>query len=96
MEREAIIYPFPGSRNQLQTQYPTKEIVARCAIMNDFGEYNADVIIMWGQVKAYTDMTPVYVFLGVCVAILVATFVILAIRKRLTAHYKRMVISKKK
>ena len=96
MERNGIIYPFPGSRNLLQTQYPSEEIVARCAIMNDFGEYNADVIIMWGLVKAYTDMTPVYVFLGICVVILISIFVIMAVRKRLSAHYKRMLMNKKK
>ena len=95
-ERKAIIYPFPGSKNQLQTQYPTKDIVARCAIMNDFGEYNADVIIMWGQVKAYTDMTPVYIFLGVIVLLLVSIVIIVSIRKRLSAHYKRLLINKKK
>ena len=61
--RRAIIYPYLGSENQLQAQYPSEEIIARCAIMNDFGEYNADVIIMWGQVKAYTNMVPYYIFL---------------------------------
>ena len=94
--RDAKIYPFPGKANQLQTQYPSKEIAARCAIMNDFGEYNADVIIMWGQVKAYTDMTPVYFFLGVVVVIAIALIVISIIRKNLSAHYKRILMNKKK
>ena len=88
--KSATIYPYPGSLNQLQTQYPSKEITARCAIMNDFGKYNADVIIMWGQVKAYTDMTPVYVFLVVVVVIVVSIFTISIIRKRRSAHYKRL------
>lgn len=94
--RNGIIYPYASCANQLQTQYPSKEIAARCAIMNDFGEYNADVIIMWGQVKAYTDMTPVYVFLGVVVIIGVALIVISIIRKNLSAHYKRTLMNKKK
>ncbi|MBE6143291.1 MAG: extracellular solute-binding protein [Erysipelotrichaceae bacterium] len=94
--RSGIIYPYASSANQLQTQYPSKEISARCAIMNDFGEYNADVIIMWGQVKAYTDMTPVYVFLGVIVVIAIALIIISIIRKNLSAHYKRLLMNKKK
>ena len=94
--KDGIIYPYPGSFNQLQTQYPSKEITARCAIMNDFGKYNADVIIMWGQVKAYTDMTPVYVFLIVIVVIVISLFVIMFIRKRRSAHYRRILMSKKK
>ena len=94
--RSGIIYPYASSANQLQTQYPSKEISARCAIMNDFGEYNADVIIMWGQVKAYTDMTPVYVFLGIIVVIAIALIIISIIRKNLSAHYKRLLMNKKK
>lgn len=94
--REAKIYVYPGCENQLQTQYPSKEIVARCAIMNDFGKYNADVIIMWGQIKAYTDMTPVYIFLIVVVIITISLGVILMVRKRLSAHYKRVLKNKNK
>ena len=87
--KDGIIYPYPGSFNQLQTQYPSKEITARCAIMNDFGKYNADVIIMWGQVKAYTDMTPYYIILGVAAVTIVTYFVISIILKNKSTRNKR-------
>jgi len=61
--RSAIIYPYDGSLNQLETQYPSKQTIYRCAIMNDYGVYNDDVVIMWGQIKAYTDMNFVYISL---------------------------------
>lgn len=87
--RRAIIYPYYGSENQLQTQYPDENIIARCAIMNDFGEYNENIVIMWGQVKAYTNMLPVYIFLGVFVGVVVIFFIIYLIRRRVINSYKR-------
>jgi hypothetical protein len=87
--REASIYPYLGSENQLQTQYPSKEIIARCAIMNDFGTYNDAVIIMWGQVKAYTNMMPIYIFLIVFVVIVLGVIIFFGVRKKLSAKNKR-------
>ncbi len=93
-ERSAIIYPFLGSENQLETQYPSDEIIARCAIMNDFGDYNDAVVIMWGQVKAYTNMTPIYVFLSVVALIAIGSFTYFTIKRNLSAHYKRNAMKK--
>lgn len=87
--RNAYIYPFSGSENTLETQYPTKEIIARCGIMNDFDSYNDDVIIMWGQIKAYTNMTPIYIFLIIVLILCVSGISYYIIKKRLSAHYKR-------
>lgn len=92
--REAIIYPFLGSENQLETQYPSEEIIARCAIMNDFGDYNDAVIIMWGQVKAYTDMTPIYIFLSIVALIGIGGISYSIIKRNLSAHYKRNAMKK--
>lgn len=87
--RNAIIYPFAGSENILETQYPSEEIIYRCAVMNDYGVYNDNVIIMWGQVKAYTDMTPVYIILLVTLVIVVALVTYTFIAKRASARFKR-------
>lgn len=87
--RRAIIYPYLGCENQLQAQYPSEEIIARCAIMNDFGSYNESVVIMWGQVKAYTNMVPVYIFL-ITFVVLVSTFVIIYVIKiNINNKYKK-------
>ena len=91
--RKAIIYPFLGSENQLQTQYPNEEIIARCAIMNDFGSYNEEVVIMWGQVKAYTNMLPVYIFLGVVAFIAIVAITIYITRKNISLKYKKRMMN---
>lgn len=92
--RRAIIYPYYGCENQLQTQYPNEEIIARCAIMNDFGSYNEEVVIMWGQVKAYTNMLPVYIFLGVVASLAVIAIVVYVTRKNISLKYKKRIMTK--
>lgn len=92
--RRAIIYPYYGSENQLETQYPNETIIARCAIMNDFGSYNEDVVIMWGQVKAYTNMIPVYIFLGVFLVVVVFGIAFILVRKHILLQYKKRIAKK--
>ncbi len=86
--RRAIIYPFKDTENELETQYPSEMIVARCAIMNDFGIYNEDVVIMWGQVKAYTNMIPVYIFLGITIVLVISLIVTFIVKRRINNKYK--------
>lgn len=74
--KKAIVYPFEACANQLETQYPTTEIVERCAFMNDFGEDNANVIIMWGQIKASTNMMPYYFILLIALLAIPAYYII--------------------
>lgn len=63
-ERDYVIYPYADMANRLETQYPSEEIISRCAIMKDFGSINDDVVIMWGQLRAYTNMLPYYIILA--------------------------------
>lgn len=92
--RRAVIYPYLGSENQLQTQYPDEFTIARCAIMNDFGEYNDEVVIMWSQVKAYTNMLPVYIFLSVVVVLFLTVVIISSIHKSISLKYKKRMMKK--
>ena len=57
--------------------------------MNDFEEANADVVIMWGQLRAYTNMVPYYVFLISVVAIAITLFVYSTIKKQKSIRNKR-------
>ena len=91
----AIIYPYPGCENQLECQYPSEEIISRCANMNDFGDANADVIIMWGEIKAYTNMTPYYVFLICFVSLVGGIALFFFIKDRTSLRYKRKKASRK-
>ena len=90
--RRAIIYAYDGSQNELETQYPSEEILARCAIMNDFGVYNDQVVIMWSQVKAYTNMMPIYIFLSITLTISVALAVFYVVRKKISTNYKKKLV----
>ena len=92
--RRAVIYPYLGSENLLQTQYPDEFTIARCAIMNDFGEYNDEVVIMWSQVKAYTNMLPVYIFLSVVVVLFLTVVIISSIHKSISLKYKKRMMKK--
>ncbi len=87
--RRALVYPYLGCLNSLQTQYPSEEIIARCAIMNDFGTYNENVVIMWGQVKAYTNMLPVYIFLTLFALIVIVSFTFVIVRRRMIYNFKK-------
>ena len=90
--RRAIIYAYDGSQNELETQYPSQEILARCAIMNDFGVYNDQVVIMWSQVKAYTNMTPVYVFLSIVLVLSIGLVIFVVVRKKIINNYKKKLV----
>lgn len=87
--RDYIIYPFEEMQNSLETQYPSSEVLDRCAVMKDFEARNDDVIIMWGQLRAYTSMTVYYVILAT-VAFAAITFgVVTFIQKRNSIRNRR-------
>ena len=87
--RNYIVYPYDGSLNQLQTQYPDVDTIARCAVMNEFADANDAVVVMWGQVKAYTQMLPYYIVVGSTVTIAIIYFVSKAIIKNKSTRNKR-------
>ena len=57
--------------------------------MNDYEKANADVVIMWGQVKAYTNMLPYYIFLSSVFAFVVIAFTVSIIKKQKSTRSKR-------
>ncbi len=92
--RSLVIYPYEESANLLETQYPSQEIIARCAIMNDFGSANDDVIIMWGQIRAYTNMMPYYIFLLIVVFGALVIGVLMIIKKQKSLKIRRRLANK--
>lgn len=87
--RSAVIYPYAECENQLLTQYPDQDTLARCAIMNDFESANDDVVIMWGQLRAYTNMTPYYAFLIIILLIVIVITIYNFVKKRKSSRNKR-------
>ena len=57
--------------------------------MNDFADRNDDVVIMWSQVKAYTNMVPYYVILGTTVSCAIIFFVVNGVKKHKSTRNKR-------
>lgn len=92
--RSMIVYPYEENANLLETQYPSQEIIARCAIMNDFGSANDDVIIMWGQIRAYTNMMPYYIFLLIVVFGALVIGVLMIIKKQKSLKIRRRLANK--
>jgi len=66
---------------QLTTQYPSPEEVARCGIMEDFGERNEAVLEMWTKVKSNTITAFSYCMMGF-LAVLAIFMLISAIRRK--------------
>ncbi|MDD7736406.1 MAG: extracellular solute-binding protein [Bacillales bacterium] len=87
--KSPIIYPYVDSENQLMCQYPDQDTLARCAVMNDFEEANEQVVIMWGQVKAYTNMLPYYLVLGATLTICIGFVSYHLIKKKKSMRNKR-------
>lgn len=85
--KTANIYPYEECANELETQYPDTETLARCAFMDDFGEDNNALIIMWGQVKASTNMVPYYTILILVVLFVPVYFTIRYLKDRSTMKY---------
>ncbi len=92
--RNLVVYPYEENANLLETQYPSQEIIARCAIMNDFGSANDDVIIMWGQIRAYTNMMPYYIFLLVVVFGAFVIGLLMFIKKQKSLKIRRRLAKK--
>ena len=55
--------------------------------MNDFGEDNANVVIMWSQVKAATNMVPYYVIIILAIALVPCYFLIKFIKEKREQKY---------
>ena len=87
--RSGVIYPYEDCLNQLIAQYPDENTIARCAVMNDFANRNEEVVIMWSQVKAYTNMTPYYVVLIITGVSVVSYFTYTFIKKQKSTRNKR-------
>ncbi len=87
--RDRLIYPYYESINSLETQYPSLDVMARCGVMNDYGIYNENVIIMWGQVKAYINMTPFYIILIIVLTAILTLLAYYIIHKKKSARYRR-------
>ena len=49
---------------------------------------------MWSQVKAYTNMVPVYIFLVVTVVVVSGVSILYVTRKHITMKYKKKMSQK--
>ncbi len=78
---------------QFSAQYPTEDIIKRCAIMQDFGDRNQALLDMWGRVKGSTlPAWAIILIVVVVVAAAAAVLIVMAVKKN--KHKKRRVVSR--
>ena len=73
---------------QLTTQYPSLDEVARCGIMEDFGDRNQAVLEMWSVVKSNNVSAFSYVMMAVLFIMMIA--MIASTIRRKTKKKRRM------
>lgn len=86
---DAIIWTS-SLNGQLYTQYPDLETVNRCAVMQDFGSQNNEIIEMWSSVKA-TDLPMWFTitFFVVVVALIIFAIIYSISKKKPQGKVKR-------
>ena len=93
--KSMIIKTDSDNDNLLLAQYPTKEIIARCGIMEDFGDQNEKLLAMWQRVKA--NIVPVWIYFvagGIAVGI-VSVIVINRQSKQMRIKRQKAKVGKK-
>lgn len=81
-EEDTIFYLDIESKNkQFDTQYPDSSILPRLAIMADFGEQNASMLLMWESVKNTSLPLWSYILILVVVILIIAAVIFNYIRK---------------
>jgi len=75
-------------KRQLTTQYPSLDEVARCGIMEDFGDRNEAVLGMWTKVKSNSVTVLSYIMMAFHV--LVAVFMLTVSMRKKLKKKKRM------
>ena len=73
-----VIVKVEERGRQFDAQYPNEEIIARCGIMEDFGENNDNVLAMWENVKI--GNIPLYITIVLVVAV-VSLITVMYLRK---------------
>jgi spermidine/putrescine transport system substrate-binding protein len=93
--KSMIIETDSDNYNLLLAQYPTKNIIARCGIMEDFGDQNEKLLAMWQRVKA--NIVPVWIYFvagGIAVGI-VSVIVINRQSKQMRIKRQKAKVGKK-
>lgn len=96
ISEKAIIYTEELNR-QLSAQFPTLDEINICAVMEDFGDRNTDVLNMWSQVKSNPVPIWAYVFIVVVVLVVAAFIFIKFMEKKIRiSRYKAVNLKKNK
>ena len=71
-----VIVAVEERGRQFDAQYPNEEIIARCGIMEDFGDANDNVLAMWENVKIGNIPLYITIVLGSAVVVLISALYI--------------------
>lgn len=78
---------------QFSAQYPSEQVIARCAVMSDFGDRNQALLDMWGRVKGSTMPTWVIIVIVAVIVVGVGAGVVMYVLNK-NAHKKRKVVKR--
>jgi spermidine/putrescine transport system substrate-binding protein len=82
LDDDAIfIIPIDSQGKQFDTQYPAESELPHLAVMADFGEQNASMLLMWETVKNTSLPTWAYILILVCVLLIIALVIANYIKK---------------
>ncbi|MDD2493110.1 MAG: extracellular solute-binding protein [Bacilli bacterium] len=73
---------------QFDAQYPDEEIIARCGVMEDFGDRNEAVLEMWQRVKG--SVVSLWIILGIVVVIAGGVVIYILSNKSKKVRNKRL------
>ncbi len=73
--------PLDAKAKQFDTQYPDESFLPHLAIMADFGEQNAAMLLMWESVKNTSLPLWAYILVGVVALSLIGVVVVLKMQK---------------
>ncbi len=76
-----FVLSLDSKGKQFDTQYPAKEQLPSLAVMADFGEQNASMLLMWESIKNTTLPLWSYILILACFLALIGFFVFMHIRK---------------
>ncbi|HCY52412.1 MAG TPA: hypothetical protein DHU65_06900 [Clostridiales bacterium] len=81
---ENVVYVSEESYGRLMAQYPTQDIIKRCAVMNYFDNETLTIINdMWAGVKGETFNTSTIIMVLVLVLIIIAAIVLYRLRDKI-------------
>lgn len=81
-DRIIINYPKEEEFGRFDTQFPSEDVLSRCAVMHDFGDGNDNVVKMWTKVRSSELTIASYIFLSLVVLACISYCAYIIVKKQ--------------